>query len=128
MIHLIKGQTNSVVLTLSEKCTLSSPNYLWICKSRNTNETISFVILGSSDISTSKTRYNKFNLATSDYFASSTNGEWSYIIYEQASTSNLNPTLATGIVEKGQFTLNDSSQFSFNTYNSANNTYKVRDI
>ena len=128
MIHLIKGQTNSVVLTLSEKCTLSSPNYLWICKSRNTNETISFVILGSSDISTSKKRYNKFNLATSDYFASSTNGEWTYMIYEQTSTSNLNPSLATGLVEKGQFSLNDSSEFSFNTYNSANNTYKVRDI
>lgn len=128
MIHLIKGQTNPIVLTLSEKCTLSSPNFLWICKSRNTNETISFVILGSTDISTSKTRYNKFNFVTSTYFASSTNGEWTYNIYEQTSTSNLNPSLATGLVEKGQFTLNDSSQFSFNTYNSTNNTYKVRDI
>jgi predicted GNAT superfamily acetyltransferase len=128
MIHLINGQTNPIVLTLSEKCTLSSPNFLWICKSRNTNETISFVILGSTDISTSKTRYNKFNFVTSTYFASSTNGEWTYNIYEQASTSNLNPSLATGLVEKGQFTLNDSSQFSFNTYNSTNNTYKVRDI
>ena len=128
MIHLIKGQTNSVVLTLSEKCTLNSPNYLWICKSRNTNETISFVILGSADVSTSQTRYNKFNIVTSNYFASSTNGEWTYMIYEQTSTSNLNPSLATGLVEKGQFSLNDSSEFSFNTYNSANNTYKVRDI
>lgn len=128
MIHLIKGQTNSVVLTLSEKCTLSSPNYLWVCKSRNTNETISFVILGSADVSSYKTRFNKFNIVTSNYFASSTNGEWTYMIYEQTSTSNLNPSLATGLVETGQFSLNDSSEFSFNTYNSANNTYKVRDI
>ena len=128
MIHLIKGQTNSVVLTLSEKCTLSSPNYLWVCKSRNTNETISFIIIGSADISTFPIRYNKFNIVTSNYFASSTNGEWTYVIYEQTSSTNLNPALATGIVEKGQFTLNDNSQFSFNAYNSANNTYKVRDI
>jgi hypothetical protein len=128
MIHLIKGQTNSVVLTLSEKCILSSPNYLWVCTSRNTNEKISFVILNNTDQSSYKTRYNKFNITTSNYFASATNGEWSYIIYEQASTSNLDPSLASGIVEKGQFTLNDSSQFSFNTYNSVNNTYKVRDI
>jgi hypothetical protein len=128
MIHLIKGQVSPVVLTLSEKCTLTSPNYLFICKSRNTNESISFVILNSADVSLAKTRYNKFNITTSNYFASSTNGEWSYIIYEQASTSNLNPTLAIGIIEKGQFTLNDTSIFSFNTYTSVNNTYKVRDI
>jgi hypothetical protein len=128
MIHLIKGQTNSVVLTLSEKCTLNSPNYLFVCTSRNTNEKVSFVILNASDLSTYKNRFNKFNIITSNYFASSTNGEWSYIVYEQASTSNLNPSLTTGIVEKGQFTLNDSSQFSFNTYTSVSNTYKVRDI
>lgn len=128
MIHLIKGQTNSVVLTLSEKCTLVSPNYLWICTSRNTNEKVSFVILNSADLSSYKTRFNKFNIVTSNYFASSTNGEWSYIIYEQASSSNLDPTLATGIVEKGQFTLNDNAQFAFNTYTKVNNTYKVRDI
>jgi len=128
MTHLIKGQTNFVVLTLSEKCTLVSPNYLFVCTSRNTNEQVSFVILNGADTSNFKSRYNKFSIITSNYFASSTNGEWSYIVYEQASTSNLNPSLATGVVEKGQFTLNDSSQFSFNTYNSVNNTYKVRDI
>ena len=128
MIHLIKGQTNPIVLTLSEKCTLTSPHYLFVCTSRNTNEKISFVILNSADISTAKSRYNKFNLVTSTYFASSTNGEWSYIVYEQASSTNLNPSLATGIIEKGQFTLNDSAQFSFNTYTSVSNTYKVRDI
>jgi hypothetical protein len=128
MIHLIKGEVSPVVLTLTEKCTLNSPNYLFVCKSRNTNESVSFVILNSSDLSSYKTRFNKFNITTSNYFASSTNGEWSYIIYEQVSTSNLNPSLAVGIVEKGQLTLNDSSQFSFNTYTSVNNTYKVRDI
>ena len=128
MIHLIKNQVSPVVLTLTEKCTLNSPNYLFVCKSRNTNESVSFVILNGADLSSYKTRFNKFNITTSNYFASSTNGEWSYIIYEQASTSNLNPSLATGIVEKGQFTLNDNSQFAFNTYNSVNNTYKVRDI
>ena len=65
---------------------------------------------------------------TNSKFATSTNGEWSYIVYEQTSTSNLDPTLATGIVEKGQLTVNDSSQFAFNTYTKVNNTYKVRDI
>ena len=52
MIHLIKGQVNKIILTLSEKATLTSPNWLFYFKSRNTNETVAFVILNSADLST----------------------------------------------------------------------------
>lgn len=128
MIHLTKGQTENIVLTLTEKATLTSPNWLFIFKSRTTNETISFVILGSSDLSSYKDRFNSFNIVVNTYFANKTSGEYSYTIYEQTSTSNTNPANATGIVEVGQMNLKDATDFSFTSYNNTTNTYKVRDI
>jgi hypothetical protein len=128
MIHLIKGQVNKIILTLSEKSTLTSPNYLFYFKSRNTNETVAFVILNNADLSAYKERFNAFNITVSSYFATKLPGEWSYQIYEQTSTSNLIPSQATSLLESGQATLNDTSQFSFTTYSNQTNTYKVRDI
>ena len=128
MIHLIKGQVNKIILTLSEKATLTSPNWLFYFKSRNTNETVAFVILNNADLSTYQERFNAFNITVSSYFANKLPGEWSYQIYEQTSTSNLIPSQATSMVESGQATLNDTSQFSFTTYSNQTNTYKVRDI
>lgn len=128
MIHLQKGQTNKIVLTLSEKATLTNPNFLFVFKSRNSNEIVKFVVLGSSDLSTYKERFNSFNIVTNTYFATKLTGEWSYTIYEQASSSNTDPTLATGIVEQGQMNLKEATDFNFTSYNNAPNTYKVRDI
>ena len=128
MIHLIKGQVNKIILTLSEKATLTSPNWLFYFKSRNTNETVAFVILNNADLSTYQERFNAFNITVSSYFTGKLPGEWSYHIYEQTSTSNLIPSQATSMLESGQASLNDTSQFSFTTYSNQTNTYKVRDI
>lgn len=128
MIHFTKGQTENIVLTLTEKATLTSPNWLFIFKSRTDNTTVSFVILGSADLSAYKERFNSFNIVINTYFTNKTSGEYSYVIYEQTSTSNLNPANATGIVEVGQMNLKDATDFSFTSYNNTPNTYKVRDI
>jgi hypothetical protein len=128
MIHLIKGQVNKITLTLTEKATLTTPNYLFYFKSRNTNETVAFVILNNLDLSDYKSRFNAFNITVSSYFATKLPGEWTYQIYEQTSTSNLIPANATSLLESGQATLNDTSQFNFTTYSNQTNTYKVRDI
>lgn len=128
MLHLTKGQTDNIVVTLTEKATLTNPNWLFIFESRLTNETISFVILGSTDLSAYKERFNSFNLVVNTYFANKTSGEYTYSIYEQASSSNTNPALATGLVEVGQMNLKDATDFSFTSYTNTTNTYKVRDI
>lgn len=128
MLHLTKGQTDNIVLTLTEKATLTNPNWLFIFESRLTNETISFVILGSADLSAYKERFNSFDLVVNTYFANKTIGEYTYSIYEQASSSNTNPALATGLVEVGQMNLKDATDFSFTSYTNTTNTYKVRDI
>lgn len=128
MIHFIKGEVKQIILTLTEKATLASPHYLFYFKSRNSNETVAFVILNNADLSGYKERFNAFNITVNSYFTNSLPGEWEYKIYEQTSTSNLVPANATTLLERGQASLNDTSQFSFTTYNDQTNTYKVRDI
>ena len=128
MLHLTKGQTEKVIVTLKEKATLSAPNYLFIFTSKVTNLQIKFVLLNNTDLSAYKDRFNEFSLVVNTYFATALPGEYGYTIYEQTSSSNLDPSLATGILETGQMALENSTDFEFTTYNATTNTYKVRDI
>lgn len=128
MLHFTKGQTEKVIVTLKEKATLSAPNYLFIFTSKVTNLQIKFVLLNNTDLSAYKDRFNEFSLVVNTYFATALPGEYGYTIYEQTSSSNLDPSLATGILETGQMELNNSTDFEFTTYNATTNTYKVRDI
>lgn len=128
MLHFTKGQTEKVIVTLKEKATLSAPNYLFIFTSKVTNLQIKFVLLNNTDLSAYKDRFNEFSLVVNTYFATALPGEYGYTIYEQTSSNNLDPSLATGILETGQMELNNSTDFEFTTYNATTNTYKVRDI
>lgn len=128
MIHFIKGQTTKVVVTLKEKQTLSAPNYLFFFTSRATDNTKAFVILNNADLSAYKDRFNAFNIVTNSHFANYDSGEYTYAIYEQTSSSNLNPALATNLLEVGQMSLKNATEFEFTTYNQTNNTFIVRDI
>jgi hypothetical protein len=123
MIHLTKGQTNSIVLTLTEKQLLTNPNYLFVFTNRSSNLQVKFVQLNAADVSLYKDRYNEFNIVTNTYFGSSLNGQYVYSIYEQTSTSNTNPAglnlLETGILEL------DGTGISYTQY-STTDTYKIR--
>lgn len=128
MLQFTKGQPVSILVTLKEKATLSTPNYLFVFTSKVTNTEIKFIRLYTDDTSNYKDRYNRFDIAVNSYFASALPGEYNYTIYEQTSSSNTDPSLTTGIVETGQMNLNNSTDFEFTTYNATTNTYKVRDI
>jgi hypothetical protein len=123
MIHLTKGQTNSIVLTLTENQLLTNPNYLFVFTNRSSNLQVKFVQLNAADVSLYKDRYNEFNIVTNTYFGSSLNGQYVYSIYEQTSTSNTNPAglnlLETGILEL------DGTGISYTQY-STTDTYKIR--
>jgi len=125
MIYLTKGATSEIILTLKEKQTLASPNYLFVFKHRGSNVEVKFVLLNNTDTSTHKDRFNQFSLVTNTYFANYDSGEWEYEIYEQTSTSNTNPSLATGLVETGIMRLNEATSFSFTKYQTSN-TFIVR--
>ena len=102
MIHLTKGETNTIVLTLTEKQLLTNPNYLFVFTNRSSNEVISFVKLNATDTSLYKDRFNEFSIVTNTDFNTALNGQYTYEIYEQVSTSNINPSglnkLETGIM------------------------------
>lgn len=120
MIYLTKGATSQIVLTLTEKQTLTTPNYLFRFVHRSTNVEVKFVVLNAADTSAYKERFNQFSIVTNTYFQNSDSGEWEYFIYEQASTTNTNPASATSLLEVGIMRLTDSTTFSFTKYQTSN--------
>ena len=120
MIHLTKGETNTIVMTLTEKQLLTNPNYLFVFTNRSSNNVIKFVILNTSDTSQYKDRYNEFNVTTNTNFASALEGQYTYEVYEQASTSNTNITglnkLETGIMWLSGSTLSYNQFTTTDTY------------
>ena len=124
MIQLTKGQTQYIYLTLTEKQLLSNPNYLFIFTNRSSNIEVKFVLLNAADVSQYKDRYNKFSIVTNTYFGSSLNGQWTYNVYEQISSSNTNPA-GLNILESGIMMLNQSA--TVYTEYATTDTYKIRE-
>jgi len=120
MIHLTKSQTNTIVMTLTEKQLLTNPNYLFVFTNRSSNNVIKFVVLNASDVSLYKDRYNEFNIVTNTNFSSALEGQYTYEVYEQTSTSNLNITglnkLETGIMWLSGSTLSYNQFTTTDTY------------
>jgi hypothetical protein len=124
MIQLTKGQTQYIYLTLTEKQLLSNPNYLFIFTNRSSNIEVKFVLLNAADVSQYKDRYNKFSIVTNTYFGSSLNGQWTYDVYEQVSTSNTNPA-GLNQLESGIMMLNQAA--TVYTEYATTDTYKIRE-
>ena len=123
MIQLTKGVTQFIYITLTEKQTLSTPNYLFVFKNRSTNNEVKFVLLNAADLSLFKERYNKFSIKTDKYFSSKPRGQYSYSVYEQTSTSNTD-TAGLNELESGIMWLNDAENVY--TEYQTNDTFKVR--
>ena len=120
MIHLTKSETNTIVMTLTEKQLLTNPNYLFVFTNRSSNNIVKFVVLNASDTSLYKDRYNEFSIVTNTNFASALEGQYTYEVYEQTSNSNLNITglnkLETGIMWLSGSTLSYNQFTTTDTY------------
>ena len=123
MIRLTKGNTENIILTLTEKQLLTNPNYLFVFTNRSANTEIKFVLLNNADISQYKSRYNEFSIVTNTKFGTALNGQYDYEIYEQASTTNTNPA-GLNMVESGIMELVGTG-LSYNEY-STTDTYTIR--
>ena len=123
MIQLTKGATEFIYLTLTEKETIPTPNYLFVFKNRSTNNEIKFVLLYAADVSQYKERYNKFSIKVDKYFSSKPRGQYSYYVYQQTSTSNTDITGLTEL-ESGVMWLNETENVY--TEYQTNDTFKVR--
>ena len=123
MITLNKGQIQNIYLTLTEKETISSPNYLFVFEQRSTNTEVKFVLTNAKDLSLYKDRYNKFLLNVNQYFLSKLNGQYTYSVYQQTSATN---TSTTGLVllESGIMMLQDDENVY--TEYTTKDTYKIR--
>ncbi len=130
MIQITKNATNNIALTLTEKCTLTSPDYLFVFQSDETRDSYEFI---AADTSTYTDRYNLFAIietnSTPDPLAGEVElplvGFYTYTIYEQNSSTNLNPANATGIVEVGKVQVIDtpSSDSEYSNTNNINYVY-----
>jgi len=106
MILINQDTTNTVILTLTEKTTISSPTYLFEFVNDITRSAKRFIAI---DISAYTDRYNEFvitetaseNLYTGNIDLNE-KGFYSYRIFQQASTTNLDVTLTGALVETGK--------------------------
>jgi len=125
MIQLTQGATEYIYLTLTEKQTLTTPNYLFRFVNRTTRDEVTFVLLNAADVSLYKGRYNKFSIKVPKYFSLGHIGEYLYYVYEQASAYNVDYTKATGLLEEGIMKLSPSTTFEY-TQHEVDNTYITR--
>ena len=108
MIVLNKGETNVFVATLWELSTLTSPYYLFVFTSSQTKVSYYTIIANTS---TNVSRYNKFsfveavNDALNGKLVLGETGFYTYTAYDQSSSTNVDPDLATGVVEYGKMML-----------------------
>lgn len=105
MILITKNTTNIGVLTLSEKTTIASAVYLFEFIN---DETLNKKYFLSADISLNKERINRFEIIDNaselplvgqmDFEL----GFHKYNVYEQSSTTNLDPLLAYALIDNGK--------------------------
>ena len=128
MIYITKGQANTVVLTLNEKATTTSHDWLFEFVNDVTGETKTFTAF---EMSTNTDRYNKFTIteSTTENFYNGTiklsdAGFWSYTIFEMASTSPVSLVKANALatVETGKVWVYNSTANPITTFVGDSNT------
>ena len=108
MMLLNKNSTSKVVLTLTENVTITAPAYFLF--EIISDDSYNSVFFTAEDVSTNACRYNEFNITLTNGTQDPTiglidlelNGYYKYNVYQQSSQFNLNPALASGIIERGK--------------------------
>ena len=126
-----KSSNSSFITTLYETNSLAYAYYLCVFTSDVSALSKSFIC---QDISTHQERYNEFlitetsgtEILTSGTITLNPTGQWSYKIYGQSSASNLDPLLATSLLEIGQLHVVGTST-TFYANNNENNTFYINE-
>jgi hypothetical protein len=108
MIVVTKGIQKDIYVTLNESVTLTNPYFLFVFTNISTKEVLKVIVNSTDDKSNYPERVNQFEIDV-DLFDELSTGQWSYNIYEQLSSSNLNPT-GLNLLENGKMLLKDSSE------------------
>ncbi len=124
MIELNISQSDEkIIATLTELQTLDEPYYLFIFSHVTTKQVVSKIYAQIDDESDYPSRYNQFGINTATVFLGMPVGEWHYEAYEQVSSSNTDPALATTLLERGKMLLK-TTELEYEMYNEAT-TYKT---
>jgi|SRR6185437_135306 len=122
MITITRGTVNTIVLTLTENISISNPVFLFVFTNDQTRQAYQCI---AADQSGFTYRYNEFFIsetASPAPFAGGVSlpspGDYHYAVYQQTSTSNLDPTLAERLLETGKMIVLASSSDTNNTYDS----------
>lgn len=102
MILLKSNQLNKIVVTLTQNTTLCDPEYLFQFVHIFSKQEVKFIL---PDVSPHPTRYNQFEFVEGQGVGEIPfpyEGQYNYYVYSQPQgSSNLNPLLATELVENG---------------------------
>lgn len=107
-----------LILTLTENVSLDEPNYLFVFTHILTKDVIAFVMTEENDLSSYPTRFNQFTINPITLFAGFQPGVWSYTVFEQTSSTNIDPAQTGAPLEYGQLLLNRVIDFAFTKYDS----------
>ena len=102
MIYITRATTNYIYVTCKEKQLLTSPYYLVKFKNDGMTKDVRYCIC--SDSSSYPNRYQKLTVVennnptvSTDQVKLNTEGTWYYWVYEQASSTNIDPTGLTEV-------------------------------
>lgn len=116
MLELHAGQSGEkIIVTLTELQTLNEPYYLLRFVHVLTKNVVSVIKAPADDESLHPSRYNQFDIDTAVLFLNQPPGEWHYRMYEQASSTNIDPALAS-LLENGKMLLYAASEFDYTIY------------
>ena len=120
MITLTKGQTDTIIFTGTEKAVLVNPYFLFVVTNQVEQNTVKFVATNTS----TSARYDKASIVVNAYFTGQDAGLWTYKVYEQASSSNVDPA-GLNMVEEGYLQLNEASPIQPDIYAGQNTGFKT---
>lgn len=104
MLLIKTGQTNTMVVTVSQNATISNPQWLFSFTHIFSKDNVTFI---PTDISTHRNRYDEFEFVEGSGVGQIDFpfiGLYLYGIYQNApgQYGNLDPALSSGIIESGQ--------------------------
>lgn len=99
VLHIVKGESNEMIVTATEKQTIENAYFLLAFKHRVTNVTKAFIL---PDTSSYPNHHNIFTFTEgSDEDHTLATGQHDYTIYAQTSSSNVDPDEADEVLEVG---------------------------
>lgn len=111
------------MVTVTELTTITNPEYVFEFEHEQTREKVACIL---SDISTSATRYNEFEITDGNDVTFPYSGDYIYRIYEQPSGTGTTTVSGLTMVEKGRAYVYEADETKNEYTNSSetNTTYE----